>query len=538
MAREVNKNQPILSKKQGFSLREIAVGLFRHKLLIFITLLTTAVAATAFVLLTPDYYQSRMKILVRNMRADTPVTAGAERVADKNEVSEGEITSEIELLKSRDLLEQVVRKLNLAEPQVEGAAVTEQDIERAVYKLEKELDASPVKKANIIEVSYSSKSPKTAASVLNEIAALYMDKHLKLHRPPGAYQFFKDQADQYEKELRSTENQLSNFQQKRDVVAINQQKELTLTRLADSKSKLKELNGTIQETDKRIVELEKQLGGIEKRVKTQNRVLPNQYSAERLNTMLVELKNRRTQLLTKFQPNDRVVKEVDDQIATTSTALVEAVKSTSVEESSDINPLRQTFESELSRAKIDQAGRIALRKNLEEQVVQYMAQIENLEEATPIHDDLARQVKKKEETYQLYAKKQEESRISDALDEQKISNVSIAEAPIVPRTPNKQNRLLALIASLGVGLGLILGSVFVSELLRDTFHTPRELESYTEFPVLATIPLNPNNQLFEQFEPGESDTGEEELIYEFEDQNVNSYINVFRDGGNIEKRKI
>ena len=480
-------------------------------------------------------YESRMKILVRNMRADTPVTAGDERVTDRNEVSEGQITSEIELLKSRDLLEQVVRKLNLAEPQVEGAAVTEQDIERAVYKLEKELSASPVKKANIIEISYSSKSPKTAASVLNEISALYMDKHLKLHRPPGAYQFFKDQADQHEQELRSTENQLSDFQQAKDVVAIDQQKELTLSRLVDSKSKLKELNGTIQETDKRIVELEKQLGGIEKRVKTQNRVLPNQYSAERLNTMLVELKNRRTQLLTKFQPNDRVVKEVDDQIATTTKALDEAVKSTSVEESSDINPLRQAFESELSRAKIDQAGRIALRKNLEEQVAQYSAQIEKLEEATTVHDDLSRQVKRKEETYQLYAKKQEESRISDALDEQKISNVSVAEAPIVPRTPNKKNRLLALIVSLGVGLGLILGSVFVSELLRDTFHTPRELENYTEFPVLATIPLNPKNELFEQFEPDESD--DEEFIYEFEEQNVNSYINVFRDGGNVEKRK-
>ncbi len=492
-------------------------------------------AASLFVWLTPDMYESRMKILVRNMRADAPVTAGEERNTDRNEVSETQITSEIELMKSRDLLEAVVRKLDLAKPQNEDGIITEPDIERAVYKLEKDLKASPVKKANIIEISYSSISPATAALVLNEVSALYMEKHLRLHRPPGATKFFKDQADQYEQELRSSENRLSNFQQAKDVVAIDQQKELTVARLADAKGKLKDLNGTIEATDKRIAELGRQINGVEKRVTTQSRVLPNQYSAERLNTMLVELRNRRSQLMTKFQPSDRVVKEVDEQIATTSKALEEATKSTSVEQSSDINPLRQAFVSELSTAKIDQAGRIALRKNLEEQVAQYTAQISKLESATSVHDDLSRKVKQTEENYQLYAKKQEESRISDALDVQKISNVSIAEEPIVPRTPNTKNRLLALIVSLGVGFGLVLGSVFVSELMRDTFHTPRELESFSEFPVLATIPLYAKNHVFEDFDEDEVPVEDQGYVFEVEEPEVNSYINVFRDGENIDR---
>ena len=258
-----NSQKPI---QTGFTLRDLVVVAFRHKALIFLTLLTTAVAASLFVWLTPDYYESRMKILVRNMRTDAPVTASAERVSDKNEVSESQIVSEIELIKSRDLLEIVVRKLNLAEPEIKGTPITDGDIERAVYKLERDLDASPVKKANIIEISYASKSPETAASVLSEISALYMDKHLKLHRPPGAFEFFKNQADHYEGELKSNEDRLSDFQRSKDVGSLDQQKELTVTRLIDAKSRLKELNGTIQETDKRIAELERQLNGIPKRV--------------------------------------------------------------------------------------------------------------------------------------------------------------------------------------------------------------------------------------------------------------------------------
>ena len=237
-------------------------------------------------------------------------------------------------------------------------------------------------------------------------------------------------------------------------------------------------------------------------------------------------------MLTKFQPTDRVVKEVDQQIETTNTALAEATKSTSVEESSDINPIRQTFESELSRAKIDQAGRIALRKNLEEQVSQYSAIIARLDGATTVHDDLARQVKRTEESYQLYAKKQEESRISDALDEQKISNVSIAEAPIVPRTPNKKNRLLALIISFGIGLCLIVGSVFVSELMRNTFHSARELEKFSAFPVLATIPRNSEKINLELYEYEDlNDNFGSDYFFELDDLEAEPYVNIIRDNG-------
>lgn len=488
MNKSVNKNRSLALRAPNFSLRDLAGVVFRKKLLIFLTLLTAGIAAATFAWLTPEMYQSSMKILVRNMRAEAPLTVGSESVSDLNEVSQAQITAEIELLKSRDLLEKVVKEINLAKPEKPGAEISEKDIELAIQKLDKDLQIDAVKKANIIEIKYLSESPRNAAAVLSLLSELYMAKHLKLHRPPGTYEFFKEQADQYEEDLRASENTLSNFQQKESLVEINQQKELTLSRLIDTKSKLKDLNGTINETEKRIAELKNQLSGMESRIKTQNRIIPNQYSAEHLNTMLVELRNRRIQLLAKFQPNDRVVREVDEQIKNTTEALDKATKSTSAEESYDINPLRQTLEGELAKAKIEQSGRIALQKNLSEQVSQYEVKLAQMERVTPVHEKLSREVKKNAESYQLYAKKQEESRINDALDEQKISNVSIAEEPNEPKLPNKGSKLLAVVMGLGLGFVICIGSVFASELMRDSFVTPRELEDFTEYPVLATIP--------------------------------------------------
>jgi chromosome segregation ATPase len=111
-------------------------------------------------------------------------------------------------------------------------------------------------------------------------------------------------------------------------VAINQQKDLGLNKYTETQARLNDLNGQIKETDKRIAEIEKQLAGMQPRISTQSRILPNQQSVERFSTMLVELRNRRIQLLTKFQPEDRLVKEVDEQIRTTTEALAKASQTT------------------------------------------------------------------------------------------------------------------------------------------------------------------------------------------------------------------
>ena len=103
-------------------------------------------AAVSFAVFLPDKYESRMKLLVRNMRADAPVSAGTEApAADRGEVSESQIVSEIELLKSRDLLDKSVRQANLVQPEANSDSF-EKDVERAVLNLEKDLQSRRSKK--------------------------------------------------------------------------------------------------------------------------------------------------------------------------------------------------------------------------------------------------------------------------------------------------------------------------------------------------------------------------------------------------------
>jgi uncharacterized protein involved in exopolysaccharide biosynthesis len=184
-------------------------------------------------------------------------------------------------------------------------------VEQAVNRLNKDLNINPVRKANIITVSYSSGSPQMTAAVLKKLGDLYLEKHLKLNHPAGASDFFKDKAEEYEAQLKESEQNLSTFQQQNNLVILSQQKELTLAKTAEAKTKMLDAEAAVSEATDRIARVEQQLAAIPKRIVTQSRQLPNQYSAERLNTMIVELQNKRTQLLTKYRPDDRLVREVD-----------------------------------------------------------------------------------------------------------------------------------------------------------------------------------------------------------------------------------
>jgi len=481
----------------SISLRDGASALFRRKGLVLFTFLAVVLGTAAVTYLLPNKYESRMKILVKNQRVDvaiTPEATGGAPVGVDSEVSENTINSEIELLTSRDLLTQVAKESGLGQagsssfwkkPIPEG-----ERIEKAATDLSKDLVITPVKKANVISISYSANSPEVAAAVLKKLGDLYLEKHLKLHHPTGASDFFKDKADQYETQLHDSEQQLTDFQQNNNLVVLGQQKDLTLQKTAEAKSKLLESEAAVNEATNRINRIEQQLTSTPKRIITQSKSLPAQYSAERLNTMMVELQNRRTQLLTKFRPDDRLVKEVDAQIQTTREALAKAESQTATEQATDLNPLRQTLETELSRARLEQTGAQARKDTLAAQLRDYEGSLKKLEGDTTRHNDLQRQVKEAEDNYQLYAKKREEARIADELDRQKITNVSIAEAPAVPRIPSSPNRPLNLVLGIFVAAVLSLGTVFSAEMLGDTIHTPRQLEAFTGSSVLATVPEN------------------------------------------------
>jgi uncharacterized protein involved in exopolysaccharide biosynthesis len=209
--------------------------------------------------------------------------------------------------------------------------------------------------------------------------------------------------------------------------------------------------------------------------------------------MLAELQNHRTSLLANFRADDRMVLEVDQEIADTKASLAKATDLTAVEQSTDVNPVRQTLEVDLAKQEAELAGLQDRREVLARQSWIYRQKLTKLGNDTAANEDLVRAQKEAEENYLLYAKKAEEARIAESLDQQKIANVAIAETPTVPHLPSKPNVTLNLSLGLVLGVFLSLGLAFATEYFSsgpgpegETVAHASDLEEVTGLPVLAT----------------------------------------------------
>jgi uncharacterized protein involved in exopolysaccharide biosynthesis len=119
----------------------------------------------------------------------------------------------------------------------------------------------------------------------------------------------------------------------------------------------------------------------------------------------------------------------------------------------------------------------------------YRARSERLDHQEILQQDMLRATKANEENYLLYLRKQEEARISDALDRQRISNVLIAEAATVPFKAQGRRLLFVMLGTLFASLASVMVGLLVDH-WDPSFRTPQEVQDFLGSPVLAAFPKN------------------------------------------------
>ena len=157
------------------TVRELAMVLFRQRR-VFVWVSAVVFAAAVLYALTGTKYQANMKILVRRGRADAPVSAGQNAPLDltRMAVTEEELNSEVELLRDEEVLRKVVEKAAIGRKGwlefLHFGETNDEQGERAARILARTLKVGPVKKTNLIAVSYAAGDPQVAAKVLGAVA--------------------------------------------------------------------------------------------------------------------------------------------------------------------------------------------------------------------------------------------------------------------------------------------------------------------------------------------------------------------------------
>src|SRR5580700_5252448 len=160
------QDQEITSRQEVVSptMRELVMVLFRQGKL-FLGVCGLILALTVLYAFLGTSYRSQVRVLVRRGRADPPATAQPNAAPDfsRVEVTEEELNSEVELLKDDDVLRRVVQANELAAHDwLRWLRPHEPDavrVERAARKLATKLEVEPIKKTNLIAVSYGASDP-------------------------------------------------------------------------------------------------------------------------------------------------------------------------------------------------------------------------------------------------------------------------------------------------------------------------------------------------------------------------------------------
>jgi uncharacterized protein involved in exopolysaccharide biosynthesis len=473
--------------------------LFRRRR-VFLCVSGLVLAAAVLYALVGAKYEANMKVLVRRGRADAPVSAGQDAPIDltRMAITEEELNSEVELLRDDEVLRRVVRETGLAGHDwlhfLRPGEGDSQRLERAARGLAKKLQVEPMKKTNLIAVSYAADDPRVAAKVLQAVANAYLEKHMEVHRPGGEFHFYEMQTGESQRQLEESKQKLLSFTSSNGVVDAGQQRDLVLQKLSELDATYRQTKIDLAETEQRVAGLQSQLAKLPERTTTQVRTADNPQLMQTLKESLLQLQLKRTQLLTKFEPTHRLVQEVDHEIAQAEATIAAENSLPLRDETTDKNAHYEWAKSELQQAQVHLKGLQAREAATFAQLTDYRQTAQKLGQDAITQDDLVSTEKAAQENHLLYVKQQEEARMDDALDARGIVNVAIAEHPVAPALPVWSMFTVLAIGFVAAGAAGT-GAAFAADYADPAFRTPEDVLAYLHTPVLASLPRSRRGSL-------------------------------------------
>lgn len=226
---------PAASDFGDLDLRAIGQVLNRKRSWIIVPTLLALVISLAAVNLIPPRYKSEARILIDG-RENVFLRPNGERDDQRNSVDPEAVTSQVQLLLSRDLAREIIKKNKLAErpefdPVLQGLSPVKSllalfGIGRDPFTLTPEervldayfdrLTAYAVDKSRVVVIEFQSRDPDLAAKVANSIAENYLvlQQNARQDQARAAGQWLSGEIDNLRKKVADAESRVEDFRSK------------------------------------------------------------------------------------------------------------------------------------------------------------------------------------------------------------------------------------------------------------------------------------------------------------------------------------
>jgi uncharacterized protein involved in exopolysaccharide biosynthesis len=309
--------------------------------------------------------------------------------------------------------------------------------------IERNLSASVLKRSNIIEVEFHSSDRQWTKTFLVRLMSKYLEFHAYLSHDPEAQQFFEQQVAILKDRLDKSDNELRDYQLKTGIGDLDEQKHAMIARISELENQAANAAANISGTEQQIAMFTTELQTTPDRIKKESRSVQNM-ALQQLKPQVMQLRAERAELLSRYQPNSQRITEIDAKLASEESILDRENHLEVNEETVDSNPVWATIQTDMMQA----TGTVAAQKAMHDQYAIDIAQAQDQLAALVSNgvnlQHLQRQVSADQSAYAIYVQKTEEARTSEALNNNKLMNVSVAQPPIAPVQPVSPNVLLNL----------------------------------------------------------------------------------------------
>lgn len=433
--------------------------------------LTAGIIALTFIL--PAVYESNAQVMVNyQSEQEKHYLFGTN---GSSHIPYNQLESEVVILKSREILENVIRQIGLDLPSihpVQKQKYTEQQyLDYAYMQLKKKLNVERERDTNILNISYESHNPHLAAQVVQRIISSYMDKRSKLARDERAAEFLDKQIADIRQQIDAIESSGFRYKQSEQVMVPDKQSEILFNQLADFDQELTRIRSQRIAKEARLNTIASDLWS------GQVAMLPNTEASESLSKMEYLNKLRKTQLDLELKRSSLKKKYTDkhpDVITVTQ----------------DIKQIESKIDNEIKKIMASERNAVESLKATEREIQNRMKTVaDDIADLSKKDYQLGMMtigIKDLKEVYSMLIRQREEAKIA-ANRKEHLIHVRLLEPAIVPLKPAKPNK--PLFAAIAVVLGVVvsLGTAFFIEYFDHSVNTVEDAQYCLGLPILASI---------------------------------------------------
>ena len=418
--------------------RSIVRAAFRQKWKFILTFVPIISLAVTYILLATPIYMGSAKLLIQfgqDARPEIQLNRNQNLTAEEKR---GLIQSNINILRSRDLIEELLKGFSLTDiyPELSEIDNEERRMNAAISRYLTDLQTPATSNAGIIDVIIYHSDDQIALVLLERHVSLFIKSQTLFFSNPQA-DVIREQTEKALADLERGNRAILDFKDRTGVTSIDEEISILLNKRSD----ISEYLTTYEGNSDLLMPLP-----AKKDVNPNNVPFPALDEAQR---RIDELRAQEQEMLLTYKPDSQVVRKIRQNIQAETKSLQSSI---------------QTLQDKVTE--------------LDERITQM-----NIYKSE--YDILRRNVELKESAYERALARMQAAEVNDDLNKRNITQIALIETPSVSVKPVRPNKKLLLLLGLVIASCLAGGLVIVSELLDTRIIAADQITHLFKVPLLS-----------------------------------------------------